>query len=88
MSDEQPALPRCKHDYGPPEMCPLCKAESELAPAQCSTAPVCKCGAAMRRSRRRSLNIDGWVCMGMVHDIIAHDLETARENHTKPIQVQ
>jgi hypothetical protein len=31
MSDEQPSLPRCKHDYGPPGMCPLCKAESELA---------------------------------------------------------
>lgn len=39
MSDEQPALPRCKHDYGPPENCPLCKAESELSPAPCSTVP-------------------------------------------------
>ena len=32
MSDEQPALLRCKHDYGPPEMCPFCKAESEPSP--------------------------------------------------------
>lgn len=39
MSDEQPALPRCKHDYGPPEHCPLCKAESELSPAHGSTVP-------------------------------------------------
>lgn len=38
MSDQQPGLPRCKHDYGPPAMCPLCKAQSELAPAQCSAA--------------------------------------------------
>lgn len=51
-------------------------------------APVCKCGQPMRRSRRLALDINGWVCVGMVYDIVAHDLETARAKHTAPIPVQ
>ena len=48
--------------------------------------PICKCGEEMRRSRRRALTIDGWVCMGWVHEIIKGNAKNAEIHHDKPIK--
>ena len=49
--------------------------------------PVCKCGEPMKRSRRASLKIDGWICAGMIHDLITKTFGEAINNHSRPIQI-
>lgn len=67
---------------------PNALAEASFAPCPGSHAPTCKCGKKMRYSRRRALDIKGWICPDMVTDYIRLGWEAARTNHTKPITVQ